>query len=59
VSESIKQFNVRMSAAKHRALKVKCVAQGIPLIRVIDDLVTLYLEGKVKLPSKPNDPKSE
>jgi hypothetical protein len=46
----LKQLNVLLPYARHRALKAKCAMDGITMAQAVEELVRLYVSGKVKLP---------
>ncbi len=52
MSENLKQLNVRLPEVLHRELKAECALNDASVATVIEQLVRLYLSGKVKLPAK-------
>lgn len=48
-AESVKQLNIRLTEEARRELKAKCAMDGISMAGAVEELVRLYLAGKVKL----------
>ena len=55
MTETMKQLNIRLPPDLHRKLKLKSVADDVPLVEVIEGLVRAYLAGKVKITRKTGD----
>ena len=53
----LKQLNVLIPVALHRALKCKCAEDGLPMTTIIEILVGRYVAGRIALVSEPKQEK--
>ena len=52
MTDTVKQLNIRLPEQTHRELKAKCALDGISLVKAVEELVSAYISGKVKIPRK-------